>query len=48
MNDPSQIRQPILMLAASGDTIVSTPAIEIGRALRHNPPASTNVPTRQG
>ena len=25
---PSQIRQPILMLAASNDTIVSTPAIE--------------------
>jgi lysophospholipase len=25
---PSQIRQPILMLAASSDTIVSTPAIE--------------------
>jgi lysophospholipase len=27
-NYPSQIRQPILMLAASNDTIVSTPAIE--------------------
>ena len=27
-NYPSQIRQPILMLAASGDTIVSTAAIE--------------------
>ena len=25
---PSQIRQPILMLAASNDTVVSTPAIE--------------------
>jgi lysophospholipase len=25
---PSQIRQPILMLAASSDTVVSTPAIE--------------------
>ena len=25
---PSRIRQPILMLAASNDTIVSTPAIE--------------------
>ncbi len=28
MNYPSQIRQPILMLAASSDTVVSTPAIE--------------------
>jgi lysophospholipase len=28
MDYPSQIRQPILMLAASSDTIVSTPAIE--------------------
>jgi lysophospholipase len=28
MNYPSQIRQPILMLAASSDTIVSTSAIE--------------------
>jgi lysophospholipase len=28
MNYPSQIRQPILMLAASNDTVVSTPAIE--------------------
>lgn len=27
-NYPSQIRQPILMLAASNDTVVSTPAIE--------------------
>ena len=25
---PSQIRQPILMIAASNDTVVSTPAIE--------------------
>ncbi|MGC2087466.1 MAG: alpha/beta hydrolase [Bradyrhizobium sp.] len=28
MNYPSQIRQPILMLAASGDSVVSTSAIE--------------------
>lgn len=28
MNYPSRIRQPILMLAASNDTVVSTPAIE--------------------
>ena len=28
MNYPSQIRQPILMLAASSDTVVSTSAIE--------------------
>ena len=28
MNYPSQIRQPVLMLAAGSDTIVSTPAIE--------------------
>jgi lysophospholipase len=28
MNYPSQIRQPILMFAASNDTVVSTPAIE--------------------
>ncbi len=28
MDYPSHIRQPILMLAASNDTIVSTPAIE--------------------
>jgi hypothetical protein len=41
MNDPSQIRQPILMLAASGGTIMSTPAIAIGRVLRHHPPTST-------
>jgi lysophospholipase len=27
-NYPSDIRQPILMLAASNDTVVSTPAIE--------------------
>src|SRR5258708_3264086 len=52
---PSQIRQPILMLAASNDMVVSTPAIEefayhlrAGRLIESLTPAFTGSPAFAG